>query len=240
MKLSRIARVNNCKLTEHSCTALASALQANSVLKTVSLSNNDIQDSGVKLLAAGLKEPQCKLETLGLSNCNLRLEGFTSLTSAIRSNPSYLRVLNLSKNKPGDLGVKLLLGVFWESPHCSLERLKLKECGITEKSCACLASLLSSEYTCLRELDLSMNDLKESGAKLLSGGVGHPNCKLENLMLNNCSFGSVGCNFLASVLKSNSTNLKELDLSQNDIGDSGVTALSEVLRRTAYKLKTLK
>ncbi|KAI4878291.1 hypothetical protein NFI96_007102 [Prochilodus magdalenae] len=195
-------KVNNCKLTEHSCTALASALQANSVLKTVSLSNNDIQDSGVKLLAAGLKDPQCKLETLGLSNCNLRLEGFTSLTSAIRSNPSYLRVLNLSKNKPGDLGVKLLFGVL-ESPHCSFERLKLKECGITEKSCACLASLLSSEYTCLRELDLSMNDLKESGAKLLSGGVGHPNCKLENLMLQNCRISDKGCAALYKVLKSN-------------------------------------
>ncbi|KAL6471563.1 hypothetical protein MHYP_G00202130 [Metynnis hypsauchen] len=212
-------KVNNCKLTEHSCAALASALQKNSGLKYLSLSNNKLQDSGVKLLAAGLEDPCCKLETLRLSNCSLKLQGFTSLTLAMRSNPSNLKVLDLGKNKPGDLGVKLLFAVL-ESPHCRLEKLKLNECGISEESCADLASVLSSEFTCLRELDLSINDLKDSGAKMLSVGVGHLNCKLENLMLYNCRFSKEGYSILAKALQSNPLLAKEQCVMNDKHGDS--------------------
>ncbi|XP_037402408.1 NACHT, LRR and PYD domains-containing protein 12-like isoform X3 [Pygocentrus nattereri] len=212
-------KVNNCNLTEHSCAALASALQENSGLKSLSMSNNELQNSGVKLLAAGLEDPRCKLQTLGLSNCSLELQGFESLTLAMRSNPSNLKVLDLSKNRPGDSGVKLLFAVL-ESPHCGLEKLKLNECGVTEESCADLASVLSSEFSCLRELDLSINDLKDSGAMMLSVGVGHPNCKLENLMMYNCRFSKEGYSTLAKALQSNPLLTKEQCVMDDKHGDS--------------------
>lgn len=43
-----------------------------------------------------------------LSGCLITDEGFISLASALKSNPSHLRVLDLSFNHPGDLGQKLL------------------------------------------------------------------------------------------------------------------------------------
>ncbi|KAL0194906.1 hypothetical protein M9458_008478, partial [Cirrhinus mrigala] len=54
-----------CHLTDQSCESLSSALQSsNSVLRELDLSNNDLQDHGVKLLSDGLKSPNSKLEIL--------------------------------------------------------------------------------------------------------------------------------------------------------------------------------
>ncbi|XP_029548461.1 stonustoxin subunit beta, partial [Salmo trutta] len=88
----------------------------------------DLKDSGVKLLSAGLEDPHCKLETLRLSGCLVTEEGCASLVSALRSNPSHLRELDLSYNHPGDSGVRLLFAGL-EDPHCRLEKLNVEHGG---------------------------------------------------------------------------------------------------------------
>ncbi len=57
-------RFSTCNLAAQSCESLSSALSSNSVLRELDLSNNDLQDSGVKLLSDGLKSPNCQLEIL--------------------------------------------------------------------------------------------------------------------------------------------------------------------------------
>ncbi|XP_035257514.1 protein NLRC3-like [Anguilla anguilla] len=62
----RKAILNRCDLTEKSCEIVASALQSsNSPLRDLDLSYNNLGDSGVKLLCAGLMSPNCKLQRLG-------------------------------------------------------------------------------------------------------------------------------------------------------------------------------
>ncbi|XP_051717867.1 ribonuclease inhibitor-like [Ctenopharyngodon idella] len=56
-----------------------------------------------------------------LSDCDITDEGCAALTSALRSNPSHLRLLDLSKNKKGK-SVNLLSDVL-QDPHCKLEKL---------------------------------------------------------------------------------------------------------------------
>ncbi|XP_031669601.1 NLR family CARD domain-containing protein 3-like [Oncorhynchus kisutch] len=121
--------LSRCLVTEKSCASLVSALKSNpSHLSELDLSNNDLKDSGVMLLSAGLGNAHCKLETLRLSGCLVTEEGCSSLVSALRSNRSQLRELDLSYNHPGDSGVRLLSAGL-EDPHCRLEKLNVEHGG---------------------------------------------------------------------------------------------------------------
>uniref|UniRef100_A0AAQ5YKU8 B30.2/SPRY domain-containing protein n=1 Tax=Amphiprion ocellaris TaxID=80972 RepID=A0AAQ5YKU8_AMPOC len=129
IKASNKALLSSCNLSERSCEALSSVLSSqSSSLKDLDLSNNDLQDSGVKLLSAGLKSPHCELETLSLSGCLVTEEGCSSLVSALSFNPSHLRELDLSYNHPGDSGVKLLSAAV-EDPHWRLDTVRVDHCG---------------------------------------------------------------------------------------------------------------
>ncbi|XP_073695552.1 NLR family CARD domain-containing protein 3-like [Garra rufa] len=113
-----------------------------------------------------------------LYNCGVTDEGCAALASALRSNPSNLRHLDLSENKLGD-SVNLLFAVL-EHPHCKLEILWLYDCGVTDEGCAALASALRSNPSHLRHLDLSENKLGDS-VKMLSAVLEDPHSKLETL-----------------------------------------------------------
>ncbi|CAI5678920.1 unnamed protein product [Oreochromis niloticus] len=108
VKASNKALLSGCNLSGRSCEVLSALNFQSSSLRELDLSNNDLQDSGVRLFSAGLKNPHCKLESLSLSGCLITGEGCTSLASALSSNPSHLRELDLSYNHPGDSGMKLL------------------------------------------------------------------------------------------------------------------------------------
>ncbi|XP_046902063.1 NLR family CARD domain-containing protein 3-like isoform X1 [Hypomesus transpacificus] len=127
VKDSKTALLNDCNLSVRCCYALASALPS-SDLTELDLSNNNLGDSGMKLLSAGLGNPLCKLETLRLSGCLVTEEGCASLASALRSNPFHLRELDLSYNHPGEKGLKLLSAGL-EDPHCRLEKLNVDQGG---------------------------------------------------------------------------------------------------------------
>ncbi|XP_051264961.1 NLR family CARD domain-containing protein 3-like [Dicentrarchus labrax] len=162
-----------------------------------------------------------------LRGCDLTGRSCKALSSVLCSESSILRELDLSDNDLLDSGLNLLSSGL-ESPHSTLETIRLSVCRLSWRSCEALSSVLSSSR--LRELDLSNNDLQDSGVKLLSGGLASPHCTLQILRLSGCLITEKGCALLASALSSNPSHVKELDLSYNHPGDSGVKLLSAGLR----------
>ncbi|XP_059200825.1 NACHT, LRR and PYD domains-containing protein 12-like [Centropristis striata] len=236
----RKAQLSDCGISKAHCEVVASALKSNpSYLKELELSQNILQDSGVKLLSVGLEGPTCRLETLRLRYCSLSENSCASLASALKSNPSHLRELELSENKLQDSGVKLLCD-FLQSPKCRLETLRLTFCSLSEISCASLASALKSNPSYLRVLDLSENKLQDSGVKLLCDFLQSPKCRLETLRLRGCSLSEISCASLASALKSNPSHLRVLELSGNNLHDPDMKLLCDFLESPNSKLETLR
>ncbi|XP_073699549.1 uncharacterized protein [Garra rufa] len=230
--------LSNCSITEEGYKALASALRSNpSHLIELDLTGNDPGQSGVKELNDLLQDPNCQLKTLRFLGPAAE-EGCQYVTEIVGKNPLLLRELNLSKHELGDTQVNQIAALL-EDKHCKLNTLSLYGCSITEKQCLILTSALKSNPSHLRELNLSLNKLGDSGVKNLSDLLMNPQFKLEKLDLWDCSITEEQCLILTSALKSNPSHLRQLDLSRNKLGDSGVKNLSDLLMNPQFKLEKL-
>ncbi|MED6291337.1 hypothetical protein CHARACLAT_022566, partial [Characodon lateralis] len=171
--------LGGCNLSERSCEAFFSVLSSPSCqVRELDLSENILQNSGVKLLSFGLTSPHCRLEILRLSNCNLSGDSFKPLSSVLMSPSCQVRELDLSNNNLQDSGLKLVVPAL-RSPHCKLENLRIRYCNLSEQSCEVLASVLSLQTSSLREMDLRNNEMQDSGWKLASAALESPDCTLE-------------------------------------------------------------
>ncbi|KAM6933570.1 protein NLRC3-like [Xenentodon cancila] len=129
VKASKKVLLSGCNLSEVVCADLSSILSSqSSSLTELDLSNNHLQDSGLKKLCPGLESPHCKLESLRLSGCNLSEVVCADLSSILSSQSSSLTELDLSNNHLQDSELKKLCPGL-ESPHCKLESLRVEPAG---------------------------------------------------------------------------------------------------------------
>ncbi|XP_072911481.1 ribonuclease inhibitor-like [Hemitrygon akajei] len=86
------------------------------------LSDNDLGDSGVKLVSAALGNPECKIQELKLKRVGLTDTGAEDLVSALSTYPS-LTLLGLGWNSLTDQSVPALRHLILSHP--SLKRIRL-------------------------------------------------------------------------------------------------------------------
>ena len=208
---------------------LAKMLQANTALKELDLSRNEIGDEGARELAKML-QANTALKELDLSGNRIEDEGACELAKMLQANTA-LKELDLSGNGIGDEGACELAKML--QANTALKELDLSWNGIGDEGACELAKMLQAN-TALKELDLSWNGIGDEGACELAKML-QANTALKELDLSWNGIGDEGACELAKMLQAN-TALKELDLSWNRIGDEGACELAKMLQaNTALK-----
>ncbi|XP_072894501.1 NACHT, LRR and PYD domains-containing protein 3-like isoform X2 [Hemitrygon akajei] len=128
------------------------------------LGRNELGDSGVKLVSATLRNPECKIQKLWLNYVGLTDSGVEDLVSALSTIPS-LTELSLNNNKLGDSGVKSVSAAL-RNPECKIQKLELGDVGLTDSGVEDLVSALSKNRS-LTVLDLELNSLTDRSVPTL-------------------------------------------------------------------------
>ncbi|KAG5830230.1 hypothetical protein ANANG_G00307930, partial [Anguilla anguilla] len=111
-----------------------------------------------------------------LSNEELEPHQCSALAFVLLMSEKILDEFDLKTYNTSAAGYQRLLPVVGNCRKAILNR-----CGLTEKSCEIVASALQSSNSPLRDLDLSYNNLGDSGVKLLCAALMSPDCKLQTL-----------------------------------------------------------
>ncbi|XP_059815319.1 NACHT, LRR and PYD domains-containing protein 14-like [Hypanus sabinus] len=212
-------------LTDSGADDLASALSTNPSLTELNLSGNKLGDSGVKLVSAALRNPECKIQRLWLIDVGLTDSGVEDLASALSTNTSLME-LDMSENELGDAGVKIVSAAL-RNPECKIQKLRLTRVSLTDSGAEDLVSTLSTNPS-LTELNLSGNELGDSGVKLVSAALRNPECKIQKLQLDKVGLTDSGAEDLVSTLSTN-PSLTVLNLGLNSLTDRSVPALYRLI-----------
>ncbi|XP_067296751.1 NACHT, LRR and PYD domains-containing protein 3-like [Pseudorasbora parva] len=178
---------------------------------------------------------QNNLSSGNLSAQNLSSAQWSALVFVLLMSEETQEKFELQKYRRSDEALMRLLQVIKIT-----RRALLHSCNLTAQCCESLSSALQSSNCVLRELDMSHNDLQDSGVKMLSNGLKNQNCQLHILRLPCCNLTAQCCESFSSILQSPNSVLRELDLSNNDLKDSGVKLLSDGLKNPNCQLQILR
>ena len=243
--------------------ALGMALEHNSRLTHLTLTNNNLGPDGAGELFAGIGGSQSAIVDLGLAENPAIGAGISMLQNVLavpRRKRGYseeggqaiggvLETLDLRACDLGDFGAKAVATGL--AGNTRLRVLRLQHNRIGEEGALALSAALSVKGSGLAALDLENNMLGNKGAAAMGAALAL-NTALQSLALDSNKIGSVGAAGLANGLAhsggiggdggSNSASpskLRSLKLGDNKIGIAGATAIANVLGSRRCNLQLL-
>ncbi|CAI9592858.1 unnamed protein product, partial [Staurois parvus] len=109
-------------------------------------------------------------------------------------------------------------------------------CRLTSSCCDDLRSILITNPS-LTSLDLSRNNLQDSGMRLLCEGLRHPGCTLQELRIAGCGVPLWCCDDLCSVISTNRTLTRlGVTLDGEKMSDTEVDHCYQVLRNAGFTM----
>ncbi|XP_067271025.1 ribonuclease inhibitor-like [Pseudorasbora parva] len=100
----------------------------------------------------------------------------SAITCILQMSDEVLDELDLKKYNTSEEGRRRLIPAV-----SNFRKVLLADCNLTSPSYEIVVSALQSSNSPLKELDLSSNDLKDTGVKILSDALKSTNCNLEIL-----------------------------------------------------------
>lgn len=153
---------------------LSKALEKQSHLKRLVLSNLDVSSIACELICKALIASNCSLEVLDLSGNELPEESASAIAKVIIANPS-LKTLNLEENELGSAGIVLLSHVI--SPQSkvpgdsktafALESINFRMNQVTSTAMPSILAMVRSQRNSLKSLDLNSNTFSSSSVESL-------------------------------------------------------------------------
>ena len=202
-------------------------------IKTLNLTNNNIDRRACDVLAEGVQMMPC-LETLYLGHNRLiGSGGSVQLVSSLHS--SKLKGLHIYDTGISDPDFESIASYIHSTE--SLDRLYIGFNHMSVKSIDSFCKALRANSS-MRSLGIGGHHLTTSHCVCLGQLLREPiHCQIKELVLKECSMTSDGVAEVMSGLSDNHT-LKELNLSENQIGSEGAIAVATMLKRNS-SLETL-
>ncbi|XP_018418216.1 PREDICTED: NACHT, LRR and PYD domains-containing protein 3-like [Nanorana parkeri] len=170
-----------------------------------------ISDDGESPNLSWLINPRSEMQELSLYSCDLTSSSCDCICSIMSTN-KLLTSLDLTYNILEATGVKILCEGL-RDPGCILQELSLCGCDLSPSCCDDLRSVLITNRSLIK-LDLSFNNLEDSGVKVLCDGIRDPGCNLQTFIFDDCQATLSSCDDLRSVITTNPT-LTKLDTRLN-------------------------
>ncbi|KAF0719347.1 Aste57867_1107 [Aphanomyces stellatus] len=227
--------IRNNRLTDPGITAVVNVIRRKPDLCSLDLSENDVDGTGSKSLAAYMSTPTCGLSTLILSHCDIDDDEMLAFAQALCTNKTC-HVLDLSRNRIGtnealnvvqpDLttGGEALAEMLTVNGHLTV--LNLSWNFLRLNSAVQLGKALAQNNS-LKELNLSYNAFGNDGAQAIGSALQQNMC-LENLDLSNNNIPSKAAFVIAQSLYANDT-LTRLTMDGNPLGRIGGSTLLHVV-----------
>ncbi|XP_070586902.1 uncharacterized protein [Erythrolamprus reginae] len=214
---------------------LAKVLRKNQRLRELTLYLKNPDDKIMEVLCDGLKQPECTIETLNLTEGIITKSGSRHLAEVIRKK-QRLKLLYLYLNKEDNEAVELLCEGL-KHPECTVKTLELAGEILTESCSRNLAEVLRKKQS-LRELTLFLKNTDDKIMEVLCDGLKQPECTIETLKLTEGVITKSGSRHLAEVIRKKQ-RLKTLYLKVNNDDNEAMEVLCEGLKHTECTVKTL-